>query len=245
MKLQSLAMFLSAHLVLVSSAQAQESSRSMAGVDEERPSGVSMGQKTEAGAVFVDARGMTLYALNARLAASRSGASLKFCTGPCALIWAPLVAPADAMPVGPWKVVEGAQGPQWSYKGNPVFTYIQDKAPGSTAGDGYEDLWKALVYVPPAPSVVAPASVTVVFVEGAYIMADRQGRALFTTKAGGVCGAACAQPLVAGMANQPIGDWTLSRDGDRPQWTYRGKPVYVSPDEERTRVPAVGIGLRP
>lgn len=243
MKLQSLAMIMFAHLVLVSSAQAQEPSRSMARVDEERPSGVSVGQ-TKTGAVFVDARGMTLYALNARLAASRSGASLKFCIGPCALIWAPLVAPADAQPVGPWKVVEGAQGPQWSYKGNPVFTYLEDRAPGSTAGDGYEDLWKALVYVPPAPAVVAPASVTVRFVEGAYIMADRQGRALFTTKAGDVCGAACAQPLLAGMASQPIGDWTVSRDGDRPQWTYRGKPVYVSQDEER-RVPAVGIGLRP
>ena len=231
MMLRSATMILMAHLTLTSIVSA----------DESRPQGVAVRQ-TKSGAMFVDARGMTLYALSARLAGSRSGAPLKYCVGPCTAVWSPLVAPANAQPLGDWKVIDGAQGAQWSYKGNPVFTYIKDDAPGSTAGDGYEDLWKVLAYIPPAPTIVAPASVTVAYVEGHYIMTDREGRALFTTK--DKCSAACEQPLLAGMASQPVGDWKVARDGDRPQWTYRGKPVYVTRDERRTRVPDEGVALR-
>lgn len=236
MRLQSLLVIMIAQLVMASGALSQEAARN----EEGRPAGVSIGQ-TESGAVFIDARGMTLYSLNARLAGSRSGASLKYCVGPCTSVWSPLVAPADAQAVAPWTVVDGALGRQWAYKGNPVFTYLQDRAPGSRAGDGYDDLWTAIAYVPPPPQIVAPASVTVLFVDGAYIMADRKGRALFTSD----CAAGCEQPLVGGMASLPIGDWKVARSGDRPQWTYRGKPVYVSQNERKTRVPQGAVVLRP
>lgn len=231
MKLQSIVTILVAHLAMTSITLAQ---------GQERPAGVSIGQ-TKSGAVFVDARGMTLYALNARLAGSRSGASLKYCVGPCTSVWSPLAAQANSPAAGLWTVVDGAQGPQWAYKGNPVFTYLQDKVPGSRAGDGYDDLWTAIAYVPPPPQIVAPASVTVAFVDGAYIMTDRKGRALFT----GSCASGCEQPLVGGMASVPIGDWKVTRSGDRPQWTYRGKAVYVSQNEHKTQVPDGVAVLRP
>jgi predicted lipoprotein with Yx(FWY)xxD motif len=189
---------------------------------------------------------MTLYAMNYRQAASRSGVALKYCVGPCTQIWAPLTAPADTKPVGLWKVVDGAQGPQWSSKGNPVFTYANDTAPGSTAGDGYDDLWTAIAYIPPLPKLIAPANVTAVLADGDYIMADSQGHPLYTSKTSDTCNTPCTWlPLAAGMASQGLGQWSVFRDGDRPQWAYRGKLVYVSQEEDPTRVPPAGIVLRP
>lgn len=45
-----------------------------------------------------------------------------------------------------------------------------------------------------------------------------------------VCNGACATnwpPLIAPSHAKPIGDWSLvTREDGRPQWAYKGKPVY-------------------
>jgi predicted lipoprotein with Yx(FWY)xxD motif len=191
---------------------------------------------------FVDAHGMTLYALNMRLARSRSGATLDFCTGPCTENWTPLAAPADARPVGRWKVVKAAQGPQWSYKDDLVFTYKIDRK-GTAAGDGADYLWSTIAYVPPAPTLVAPAIVAPRFVDKAYILADTDGHPLFSAR-GKACDADCAgwRPLLAGLAAKDIGPWSVVREPGRTAWAYRGKPVFVSETDE---LPAAGVLLRP
>jgi predicted lipoprotein with Yx(FWY)xxD motif len=207
------------------------------------PPGVSPA-RSGLGAIYADAQGMTLYAMNQRQARARSGVALKYCAGPCAAIWTPLTATADTAPIGDWTVVEGAQGPQWAFKGDPVFTYAADHAPGSTAGDGYDDLWSAIRYVPPAPTLKAPSIVQPVFVDGAYFLADGAGHPLHTSTASAQCGANCT-PLGAGLANRDIGDWTVLRDGDRPHWAYRGKPVYVGTADDLAHLRAAGELLRP
>jgi predicted lipoprotein with Yx(FWY)xxD motif len=227
-----------------SQGRAAQGARVGSGADEGHPDGVSFAQ-SNLGPVYVDAHGMTLYALNMRYAAPRTQDfnGLKYCTGPCAQNWIPLASIPEAKPLGQWRVVDGARGPQWAYRGDPVFTYVGDKAPGSTAGDGYDDGWTAMRYIPPVPKVVGPANVMPLFADGAYLLVDRQGHALYS----GTCASDCDNwsPFLAGMAAQGVGDWTVSHDGDRAQWMLHGRPVYVSQEDVPTQVPANTSAIRP
>jgi predicted lipoprotein with Yx(FWY)xxD motif len=142
-----------------------------------------------------------------------------------------------------WTIIAGPQGPQWVYKGwHMVFTRKGDQ-PGSTAYDGAENLtWNTLKFVPPVPEITAPADVTTVFVDGKYALADKEGRVLFTGK----CAKGCAwRPLPGAMASRGLGQWKVSEAGDHPQWTYRGRPVFVSQRDDPTQVPEDGVILRP
>jgi predicted lipoprotein with Yx(FWY)xxD motif len=199
----------------------------------------------KAGFYYADAAGMTLYALNAPVARGRSGATLDYCIGPCQKIWTPLTAPADAAPVGLWKVVKAMQGPQWTYRDNLVFTYNADRAPGDLGGDNYDDLWNVIDYVPPAPKIVAPAGVIPLYLTGTYLLGDAGGHVLFT--APGSCGEACMgwTPFAAGMAARDVGDWTVERGGARPQWRYRGKAIFIADDEQPNRALAGAAILQP
>jgi len=142
-----------------------------------------------------------------------------------------------------WTVIEGPGGPQWVYKGwHMVYTRKNDR-PGSTAHDGEDQFtWNTLKFVPPVPEVTAPPGVTATFANGAYLLADRNGRALFT----GNCVANCGwTPLAAPAASRPLGAWSVNLGGDRPQWNWKGKPVFVSQEEDPMTVPASGAPVRP
>ncbi|MCB2079045.1 MAG: hypothetical protein KDE55_15280 [Novosphingobium sp.] len=143
-----------------------------------------------------------------------------------------------------WTVIEGAQGPQWVYKGwHLVFTRRGDQ-PRSTAFEGSDDkTWNTLKYIPPVPDITAPGNVTTKFVDGDYALTDSEGRLLYT----GICKQDCQSwnPFVGGMASLPVGKWTIARNSDTAQWTYRGKPVFVSASPDAQGLPAAGTVLRP
>jgi predicted lipoprotein with Yx(FWY)xxD motif len=143
-----------------------------------------------------------------------------------------------------WTVIAGPQGPQWVYKGwHMVFTR-RDGSARSTALDGAENrTWNTLKFVPPVPKLVAPENVKPAFVDGRYVLVSDEGQALFT----GNCKESCASwhPFPAGMASAPVGQWVVKNDGDRPQWTYRGMPVFVTGDDQRGEVPAAARPLQP
>jgi len=143
-----------------------------------------------------------------------------------------------------WAIIQGPQGPQWVYKGwHMVYTRKGDK-PGSTTYDGSDNFtWNTLKFVPPVPKIAAPSSVSTLFVDGAYALADKNGRVLFT----GTCAADCSGwlPLAAPMAGKGFGEWAISLASDTPQWTWRGKPVFVSQEDNPTKAPASGTVLRP
>jgi len=87
---------------------------------------------TAKGKTLVDAKGMTLYVF----AKDEGGKSA--CNGPCATNWPPLMAAAEAMPMGSWTViVRDDGGKQWAYKGKPLYTWTKDKKPGDITGDGF------------------------------------------------------------------------------------------------------------
>jgi predicted lipoprotein with Yx(FWY)xxD motif len=143
-----------------------------------------------------------------------------------------------------WTIVEGPAGPQWVYKGyNMVYVRKGDK-PHSTAYDGAGDkTWNTLKFIPPVPEVKAPNGVGTAWVDDAYLLTDKDGKLLYT----GSCGDNCAgwTPLPAAMVSQGLGDWTVDRSAPRPQWLYRGKPVYVASGDSTDSLPNQTVALRP
>ncbi len=81
--------------------------------------------------VFVDAQDMTLYTFD------RDSNSESACNGQCTKIWAPFQARAEHGR-GSWSIIIRNDGTkQWAYRGKPVYTFAQDKAPGDAKGDNF------------------------------------------------------------------------------------------------------------
>ncbi len=143
-----------------------------------------------------------------------------------------------------WTIIEGPQGPQWVYKGWHMVFIRKGEKPGSVEFEGHDDLtWNTLKFIPPVPEIVAPKRVSAKFVEGTYVMANEEGRLLFT----GRCRNNCSswEPFGAGMANRGVGSWKVDLTADTPLWTYRGKPVFVSNTAEPELLPKGAKLLRP
>jgi len=233
---------------------------------DQYPPGVRVA-KTAQGEVYVDSRGRVLYGMDMRTLLRAGPDPARYCQDACVQTWEPLLAPEKAAPnirfpvsireatpskdgffnqtnAPDWTVIAGPQGLQWVYKGwHVVFTRRGDRV-GSVAHDGDENrIWNTLKFVPPVPKVVAPNNVKPAFVDGRYVLTTDDGRLLFS----GDCAAGCAdwQPLPAGMASAPLGPWAAKVDGDTPQWTYRGKPVFVSRSEGKGGIPPSGKLLQP
>lgn len=226
------------------------------------PPGIAV-RKDKTGSVYVDRKGRVLYGMDMRTVLRWAPDPAKYCVADCKAEWEPLLAPADAvvnlrypqayrddMPKGmvnpqkapDWTVIAGADGPQWVHKGwHVVFTRRADSR--STAYDGAGGrTWNTLKYVPPRPAVVLPATVTMRFQNGRYVLADAEGRLLFT----GNCASPCQwHPLPAPMAGLGAGDWKVSLAGDSPRWSRKGKPVFVSTDSDPAAVPRGGTMMQP
>ena len=151
---------------------------------------------------------------------------------------------SDPLKAPDWTVIAGPSGPQRVYKGWHMVYVRKGDGRASTRYDGAENLtWNTLKYAPGAPRVEAPGGVRAILADGAYVLADMSGHALFT----GTCPAPCPawKPLAGGMASAGSGAWQISNTGDRPQWTYRGRPVFISQEADPTSVPPATEALRP
>ncbi|MGA3125563.1 MAG: hypothetical protein ABSD13_02530 [Candidatus Korobacteraceae bacterium] len=103
---------------------------------EHHPAGVKV-EKTAAGDVFANDKGMTLYTFDNDTMAGKSA-----CNGPCAVNWPPLAAMPEAKPKGAFTVVTRDDGSkQWAYKGKPLYTWMKDSKPGDMTGEGFKNVW--------------------------------------------------------------------------------------------------------
>lgn len=85
------------------------------------------------------ADGRTLYTFDRDVPGSGRSA----CVGPCAALWPPLVAAADARPFGDYTIVAREDGTrQWAWKGRPLYRWSKDAGPGDRSGDGEGNLWR-------------------------------------------------------------------------------------------------------
>ncbi len=91
-------------------------------------------QPSDLGPVLADAEGKTLYALLRDL----EGIKKQTCDEACLKAhWRPLVATAGTKPIGQWSVRAEADSLQWTFKGFPVYVFLDDAQPGDTGGRGY------------------------------------------------------------------------------------------------------------
>jgi len=124
-----------------STAQTSSTAATAAGSDV-----VKTASSAKLGTVLVDAQGMTLY----RLTGERSGKFL--CTAAaCVGAWHPLAAPANGVSgagVGSLATVKRPEGAeQVAYRGEPLYTFVGDKAAGEVNGQGLKSdgsTWEAV-----------------------------------------------------------------------------------------------------
>ena len=102
------------------------------------PPGVMAMKAPDGSMMLHDAKGMTLYTF------AKDAPGVSNCNDNCAKNWPPLMAAADAMPVGEWTIVTRADGTrQWAHKGMPLYGWIKDAKPGDKTGDGFNNVWHA------------------------------------------------------------------------------------------------------
>jgi predicted lipoprotein with Yx(FWY)xxD motif len=89
--------------------------------------------------VLKSPQGKTLYYLTA------DSPQQATCTGTCAQLWPPLLAPAGA-PTGvslpnALGAVDGPNGHQVTYNGHPLYTYSKDTSASDALGQGFGGVW--------------------------------------------------------------------------------------------------------
>jgi predicted lipoprotein with Yx(FWY)xxD motif len=109
---------------------------------------------TGLGDVLVDRQGRTLYLF------ARDSGTVSACTGACAVNWPPLRvrgAPLVGSGATPSDVGRTALS-QLTYNGHPLYTFVNDKKPGDTNGEGISAFGGSWFAVSPAGAKVAPRS---------------------------------------------------------------------------------------
>jgi predicted lipoprotein with Yx(FWY)xxD motif len=100
-------------------------------------------KKTRLGRVLTNARGFTLYWYAEDTAASSK------CTGACATTWPPLLGKPQVemgFKLTSLGTVTRPDGTiQVTYKGHPLYLYVQDTVPGTTTGNGVGGKWHAML----------------------------------------------------------------------------------------------------
>lgn len=91
---------------------------------------------SSAGRILADGDGMSLYIFD------NDAAAVSNCYGDCATKWPPLTAAAGDKPQGEFGIIRRTDGgDQWTYKGQPLYLWVNDATPGDVTGDGVKGVW--------------------------------------------------------------------------------------------------------
>jgi predicted lipoprotein with Yx(FWY)xxD motif len=208
------------------------------------PPGVGV-RVTIEGPVFTDSRGRTLYYAGAcsterraKVRPHEAEGDVPFAvqverTRSCLEKNPPLLAPANARPVGKWSVVARPDGaPQWAYDGRPLHTSTKDKAPGDVNGSYLIRLGRAPSNAAVAPMAGLPSGVKLRETAAGLTLVTHNGRSLYAPDRG-TCDRDCQKtwrpftaPAAAGATGLG-GDWSIvEREGLR-LWAHKGQPLYT------------------
>jgi predicted lipoprotein with Yx(FWY)xxD motif len=103
------------------------------------------------------------------------------CTGDCARVWIPALAPASAQPQGEWTIIQRAPGVrQWAFRKKALYTFSEDTGRAATAGaevPGWQN-----VYTQMAPA--NPSELTVQMTLAGDVLADAKGKTIYTYTCG-------------------------------------------------------------
>lgn len=171
----------------------------------------------------------------------------------CAQQWPPVLASADAHPVGDWSIVTRPEGAkQWAYKGHPVHLSHKDQLPGDVNGLGHSRFASANWAVATAPLNLPPGITTTLRQGVGLVAASSGGGPLYTLdesaaklqKVAYGCGDKCSmdasvdarkwRPVsVSALATGPVGPWTILVQGDSSRiWGYEGRPTFTYVDDK-------------
>jgi predicted lipoprotein with Yx(FWY)xxD motif len=122
-----------------------------------RPATVGVAS-TGLGEVLVDRQGRTLYLF------ARDSGTVSACTGACAVSWPPLrvrgapLVGSGATPSDVGRTVRADGSSQLTYRGHPLYTFVNDKEPGDTNGEGISAFGGSWFAISPAGAKLAPRS---------------------------------------------------------------------------------------
>ena len=189
------------------------------------------------GQSLTDAKGLTLYTLDADSAGKKIG-----CADACLRTWLPVAAPWLANAFADWTVVVRDNGlRQWAFKNKPLYRHVADVGPGDLSGSNIKG-WQAVVLEPAAS---LPPWATVQASDAGDLIANEKGltvyshdfnsrsrRAVLGRQAG--CTGDCVDstdwvPFIAVTDAKPMGSWALAElpDGTK-QWSYKGQKLYTN-----------------
>jgi predicted lipoprotein with Yx(FWY)xxD motif len=88
--------------------------------------------------VLTDPAGMTLYVNDN----DKTVPGQSVCYGPCMALWTPFLAKKSEQANGDHGLITRTDGQQqWTYKGRPLYRWIDDKQPGDRKGDATRAVW--------------------------------------------------------------------------------------------------------
>jgi predicted lipoprotein with Yx(FWY)xxD motif len=178
------------------------------------------------GSLIKDADGMSLYFTELDQVSGKSA-----CIDACAEQWPPLTAGDEAVASGDWQPITRDDGSrQWAFRGQPLYLFSSDKAPGDDFGDGFRNAWHIAIRLIDTPSTVEIRRTMLghILVDAAnetalyFSDADEPGKS--------VCDLTCTQtwlPLTAPLMATGRDAWSINtrEDGTR-QWSFDNVPLY-------------------
>lgn len=110
---------------------------------------VKIANSTTLGPYLVNATGFTLYYFEPDIVGNTTSPPVSKCTQSCTTLWPPFYASTISVPPGlnssSFSSFTRSDGTmQSTYMGHPLYTYLEDTAPGQTKGQGvneYGGLW--------------------------------------------------------------------------------------------------------
>ncbi len=122
-----------------------------------RPATIGV-ESTDLGDILVDRQGRTLYFFE------RDSGTMSACIGACAANWPPLHVPgtplagsgAEPSVIGKTARPDGKS--QLTYNGHPLYSFVNDRKPGDTNGEGINAFGGSWFAISPAGAKVAPRS---------------------------------------------------------------------------------------
>ena len=161
----------------------------------------------------------------------------------CVEAWPPVIAPADAKPVGKWTLINRRdKTKQWAYEGFALYTSAMDREPGiplgGTRGGGRGD--GPVVRIPISPPPDIPGQFNIDRSDAGHLLVAVGGATVYTSDKDGPnksnCFAACEKtwrPILAPQIGaQARKDWTIiERKPGVKQWAFRSKPLYTYSDD--------------
>jgi predicted lipoprotein with Yx(FWY)xxD motif len=156
----------------------------------------------------------------------------------CTDLWPPVLAGADAEPVGKWTLLTRRDGNrQWAYDEQALYTSVRDQQPGDTWGgskrriDGDAPAGR----IPVGPPAAVPPGFDVRTTNVGRILTTDALYAVYAFDDDNAGEAACVdrcletrRPVLAPALARAQGDWAiLERAPGVRQWVFRGEPLYT------------------